>query len=74
MKEYWQTISDICRNIHTGLIDFDQPRSEAPMPTQTSSEFITNKQQGDWAEDVIFTGTVCTLVRTEKTVEGHSET
>lgn len=54
MKEYWQTISDICRNIHTGLIDFDQPRSEAPMPTQASSEFITNKQQGDWAEDVIF--------------------
>ena len=24
------------------------------MPTQASSEFITNKQQGDWAEDVIF--------------------
>lgn len=40
--------------IHTGLIDFDEPRSEASMPTQASSEFITNKQQGDWAEDVIF--------------------
>ena len=24
------------------------------MPTQASSEFITNKQQGDWAENVIF--------------------
>ena len=24
------------------------------MPTQVSSEFITNKQQGDWAEDVLF--------------------
>lgn len=24
------------------------------MPSQASSEFITNKQQGDWAEDVIF--------------------
>ena len=24
------------------------------MPTQASSEFITNKQQGDWAEDVLF--------------------
>ena len=24
------------------------------MPSQASSEFITNKQQDDWAEDVIF--------------------
>lgn len=24
------------------------------MPTQASSEFITNKQQGDWAEDLLF--------------------
>ena len=23
-------------------------------PTQASSDFITNKQQGDWAEDVLF--------------------
>ena len=54
MKEYKQIINDICKQIHTGLIDFNDPRSEASMPTQASSEFITNKQQGDWAEDVIF--------------------
>lgn len=54
MKKYKEVINEICRNIHTGLIDFDEPRSEASMPTQASSEFITNKQQGDWAEDVIF--------------------
>lgn len=54
MELYKGTINNICRNIHTGLIDFDKPRSEASMPTQASSEFITNKQQGDWAEDVIF--------------------
>ena len=54
MAEYKDIINDICGNIHTGLIDFDEPRSEASMPTQASSEFITNKQQGDWAEDVIF--------------------
>lgn len=54
MKQYKDIINDICRDIHTGLIDFDEPRSEASMPTQASSEFITNKQQGDWAEDVIF--------------------
>jgi len=51
---YKDIINNICKNIHTGLVDFDEPRSEASMPTQASSEFITNKQQGDWAEDVIF--------------------
>lgn len=53
-KTYKETINEICKNIHTGMIDFSEPRSEASMPTQASSEFITNKQQGDWAEDVIF--------------------
>lgn len=54
MIKYKDIINNICRNIHTGLINFDEPRSEVSMPTQASSEFITNKQQGDWAEDVIF--------------------
>lgn len=54
MAEYKDIINDICKTIHTGLIDFTEPRSEASMPTLASSEFITNKQQGDWAEDVIF--------------------
>jgi len=53
MAQYKDIINSICANIHTGLIDFDEPRSEATMPTQASSEFITKKQQGDWAEDVI---------------------
>lgn len=54
MKLYKESINEICKNIHTAVIDFSEPRSEASMPTQASSEFITNKQQGDWAEDVIF--------------------
>lgn len=54
MTMYKDLINSICNTIHTGLIDFDEPRSKASMPTQASSEFITNKQQGDWAEDVIF--------------------
>lgn len=53
MKSYKDTINEICKNIHTEVIDFDEPRSEASMPTQASSQFITHKQQGDWAEDVI---------------------
>ena len=54
MKTYKDRINEICSTIHTGLINFSEPRSEASMPTQASSEFITNKQQGDWAEDVLF--------------------
>ena len=54
MKAYKDTINEICSGIHTGLIDFSEPRAKASMPTQASSEFITNKQQGDWAEDVLF--------------------
>ena len=54
MSQYKDEINSICKNIHTGLIDFSTPRSVASMPTQASSEFITNKQQGDWAEDVLF--------------------
>ena len=54
MEKYKDVINQICSSIHTGLIDFSEPRSKASIPTQASSEFITNKQQGDWAEDVIF--------------------
>ncbi len=54
MADYKDSISDICRNIHTGLIDFSQPFEKKSAPSQASSLFITNKQQGDWAEDVIF--------------------
>ena len=54
MMDYKNEILNISKEIDTKFIHFDEPRSEAPMPTQASSEFITNKQQGDWAEDVIF--------------------
>ena len=43
MEEYKGIVNGICKKIHTGLIDFDAPRREASMPTQASSEFITNK-------------------------------
>lgn len=54
MPEYKDTINEICCNIHTDLIDFSKAAPRKSAPTQASSEFITNKQQGDWAEDVIF--------------------
>lgn len=54
MKEYREVINDLCKRIHSGLVNFDEPRSKASKPNQANSYFITNKQQGDWAEDVIF--------------------
>lgn len=53
-KKYIDLITDLCKQIHIGIVDFDSPVELIRIPTQASSEFITNKQQGDWAEMVIF--------------------
>ncbi len=47
---YSQRIENIIANISTTLVDFSGPRNRASAPTQVSSEFLTNKEQGDWAE------------------------
>jgi len=52
---YLNKISELIKTIPTTLVDFDIDRTQARIPTQVSSNFITNKQQGDWAEDLIFT-------------------
>ena len=52
--EYAERIHNLTRYVNPEVVDFSQPRDEARMPTQASSEFITNKEQGDWAEDVLF--------------------
>ena len=54
MEEYRQIINRICENIHNEIVDFEEDREKIRRPTMVSSEFITNKQQGDWAEDVLF--------------------
>ena len=51
--DYYNTIRDLTKMISTELVDFAQPRDQARTPTQASSNFITNKEQGDWAEDLI---------------------
>ena len=50
---YFNQIKDLIENVPIELIDFAQPRDEARIPTQASSNFITNKEQGDWAEKLI---------------------
>lgn len=51
---YFQRIQELTKSVNPDVVDFSSPRDEAHMPTQASSEFITNKEQGDWAETVLF--------------------
>src|SRR5574344_37712 len=53
--KYIERIKGLVKNIPAELVDFSQPRDTAHTPTQASSNFITNKEQGDWAEKLIFT-------------------
>ncbi len=51
---YFDRITELTKSVPATLVDFCVPRVPARVPTQASSEFITNKEQGDWAEDLIF--------------------
>lgn len=50
---YHNSIKSLIKNVPVELVDFDAPRDQARTPTQASSNFITNKEQGDWAENLI---------------------
>lgn len=52
--KYFDKIRELTKLIPTSIVDFSQPRDRTSPPTQASSNFITNKEQGDWAEDLIF--------------------
>ena len=51
---YFETIREITKSISTTIVDFSIERKRTSPPTQASSNFITNKEQGDWAELLIF--------------------
>jgi hypothetical protein len=49
---YFEKIRELTKSIPVTLVDFEVDRDKARTPTQASSNFITNKEQGDWAEDL----------------------
>jgi type II restriction enzyme len=51
---YFDEIRKLTKLIHPSIVDFSLDRERTSPPTQASSNFITNKEQGDWAEDLIF--------------------
>ncbi len=50
---YYERIRELTKNVPASLVDFSLPRDLARTPTQASSNFITNKEQGDWAENLV---------------------
>jgi hypothetical protein len=50
---YFDKIRELTKKVPSELVDFEQPRNQARTPTQASSNFITNKEQGDWAENLV---------------------
>lgn len=56
MKKYFEDINDLIAKVNKDIIDFDEERTRGTAPTQVSSEFLTNKEQGDWAEKTFIDG------------------
>ena len=50
---YLERLKAVIIKIDASLVDFDKERSRGNPPTQVSSEFLTNKEQGDWAEKTL---------------------
>ena len=51
--DYFDKITNLINNVSTSLVDFNAERLHGTAPTQVSSEFLTNKEQGDWAEKTL---------------------
>lgn len=51
---YAERIRELTKSVPASLVDFSVPRDQSSPPTQASSNFITNKEQGDWAENLVF--------------------
>jgi hypothetical protein len=51
--EYKDAIRGLINSVPKILIDLEIPREIVRTPTQASSNFITNREQGDWAERLI---------------------
>jgi type II restriction enzyme len=51
--KYLDKIKGLTGLVHPKLVDFSLPRDSARVPTQAASNFITNKEQGGWAENLV---------------------
>lgn len=52
--DYVKRITKLIKKVPTEILDINEPRERTKPPTQAFSEFLTNREQGDWAEKLIF--------------------
>lgn len=52
---YKSKIYELASQTPKSVIDFDAERRRGRAPTQAFSEFLTNREQGDWAERLVLT-------------------
>lgn len=54
-EEYIKRIQELAKKVNdtNAHINLFQPRVRGRTPTQAFSEFLTNKEQGDWAEELV---------------------
>jgi len=52
--EYRQRIENLIKALPKDIIDLAQKRKRVNPPTQAFSQFVINREQGDWAEDLLF--------------------
>ena len=50
---YYETIKSLIAKIPATLVDMNEPREKSRVPSLASSEFLTNREQGDWAEKLV---------------------
>lgn len=52
--EYLEKIDHLMKMLPKDIIDLIQRRRKTKPPTQAFSQFVINREQGDWAEDLLF--------------------
>lgn len=50
---YYGEIRELIQRVPTTIINWEIERKRGKPPTQAFSEFLTNREQGDWAENLI---------------------
>lgn len=51
---YRDRIHEISLRVPNDIVNFNKQRRRSKPPTQAFSEFLTNREQGDWAERLVF--------------------
>lgn len=53
VTKYSKEIDQIKKKLPIKIVDISNNRTRGRTPSQAFSEFLTNREQGDWAEDII---------------------